>query len=331
MITHCCRVLAGGSEIFALRTPNLFAGFVCLTIYMDLLTSISPAIVRTQLLLITGATGTLGQAFQRICAIRGIATVCLDHKALDITSANAIDAVLRQYQLWAVVNTAGYVNIDKAETDQEQCYLTNTLGPALLAQACAVRDLPFLTFSSALVFDGHQSVAYVESDQARPLNVYGRSKLQAEHEVLAIHREALIIRTSALFGPWDKHNFVHRALRAAYNRVPFAAANDVLISPTYVFDLVNTSLDLLIDAEQGIWHLTNQGECTWAELARLAISMAGLDSTYVTAQPMRSFGRSAARPYYSVLQSQQGCLLPSVESGLAHYLTKVCVQPVNEY
>lgn len=255
--------------------------------------------------------------------------MCLDRKVLDITSATSIAAALQRYQPWAIVNAAGYVRVDEAETNQEQCYLTNATGPALLARVCAARHLPFLTFSSDLVFDGHQSVAYVESDQARPLNVYGYSKLLAEREVLAIHREALVIRTSSFFGPWDTHNFVHHALRAAHNGESFVAADNVLISPTYVPDLVNTALDLLIDAERGIWHLANQGACSWAELARLAIGTAGLDSACVTAQPLHAFGWPATRPHYSVLHSQQGDLLPTLESGLARYLAEVRLQVVD--
>jgi len=274
-------------------------------------------------LLLVGSAGTLGQAFQRICDIRGIVTVALDRTALDITSAGSIAAALRQYQPWAVVNTAGYVRVDEAEADQAQCYLVNTVGPTLLAKACAEYDVQFLTFSSDLVFDGRQSVAYVESDQARPLNVYGHSKYLAEGQVLAALPEALIIRTSAFFGPWDEYNFVYHALRTIGQRQPFEAADNVLISPTYVPDLVNTSLDLLIDEECGIWHLANQGAYTWAELACLAADVAGMAASYVVPRPMQVFGWAAARPHYSVLGSQQGDLLPSVESGLLRYLAEV--------
>jgi len=83
---------------------------------------------------------------------------------------------------------------------------------------------------------------------------------------------------------------------------------------------VNTALDLLLDEEQGIWHLANYGTCTWAELARLAIETAGLDSGGVVPRPAASFGWAATRPGFSALGSQQGMLLPSLESGLHRYL-----------
>jgi dTDP-4-dehydrorhamnose reductase len=128
--------------------------------------------------------------------------------------------------------------------------------------------------------------------------------------------KALVVRTSAFFSPWDEYNFVHFALRAGHQKQAFEAADDILISPTYVPDLVNVSLDLLIDEEHGVWHLANQGSYTWADLARLAADMASLDTSFVVPRPMQAFGWAAARPVYSVLGSKQGNLLPSVEARL---------------
>jgi dTDP-4-dehydrorhamnose reductase len=269
-----------------------------------------------QPLLITGANGTLGRAFQRICAIRGIEAVALTRAEMDITDPLSVELALARYNPWAVVNTAGYVRVDEAEHDFGRCYRENTTGPAIIAAACAYRDINFLTFSSDLVFDGNKAAAYVESDMPRPLNVYGNSKRLAERDVLACMPKALVVRTSAFFSPWDEYNFVHFALRAGHQKQAFEAADDILISPTYVPDLVNVSLDLLIDEEHGVWHLANQGSYTWADLARLAADMASLDTSFVVPRPMQAFGWAAARPVYSVLGSKQGNLLPSVEARL---------------
>jgi dTDP-4-dehydrorhamnose reductase len=271
-------------------------------------------------LLITGRNGTLGRAFQTLCQLRGLEAICLSRAELDITDSESITRALGRYQPWAVVNTAGYVRVDAAETDAARCYRENATGPALLARACAAHGIPFLTFSSDLVFDGGQARPYLESDPAHPLNVYGHSKLLAEQAVLARHPKALVVRTSAFFSAWDAHNFVHHALTAARAGLPFAAVDNVAITPTYVPDLVNTSLDLLLDEECGIWHLTNQGTYTWAELARLAVGTAGLDAGCVVPRPVAAFGWAAARPPHSALSSQQGLLLPTVESGLHRYL-----------
>ncbi len=274
----------------------------------------------TQPLLITGATGTLGQAFRRVCRIRGLHAVTLDRTELDIANAGSIAQALEHHQPWAVVNAAGYVRVDDAETDQARCYRENTTGPRLLAEACAAQGVQLLTFSSDLVFDGQKTTPYLESDVAQPLNAYGHSKLLAEQEVLTRLPATLVVRTSAFFSAWDEHNFVHHALKAGRQGQPFAAADDLFISPTYVPDLVNVSLDLLLDGARGLWHLANEGSYSWAELARLALRVAGLDDACVVPRPAASFGWVARRPRYSVLGSEHGALLPGVESGLHRHL-----------
>ncbi|UOQ79959.1 MULTISPECIES: SDR family oxidoreductase [Hymenobacter] len=276
-----------------------------------------------QPLLITGANGTLGQAFKRICAIRGIEVVALGRAELDISDPVAVERVLLQHNPWAVVNTAGYVRVDDAEHEYARCYRENTTGPAILAAACAYQEIQLLTFSSDLVFDGNKAEAYLEHDTPRPLNVYGNSKRLAERDVLQRMPEALVVRTSAFFGPWDEYNFVYAALRAGHRNLPFAAADDVLVSPTFVPDLVNVALDLLIDEERGVWHLANQGSYTWADLARLAADMAGLATSFVVPRAQHSFGLAAPRPGYSVLGSKQGNLLPSVEERLHECVAEV--------
>src|SRR5690606_27804021 len=104
--------------------------------------------------------------------------------------------------------------------------------------------------------------AYVESDPVNPLNVYGSSKAEAEKKVLEMLPQSLVIRTSAFFGPWDQYNFVHAVLRTLERNEAFEASTDI-ISPTYVPHLVNASLDLLIDEEAGIWHLSNSDALSW--------------------------------------------------------------------
>ncbi|RYY17266.1 MAG: SDR family oxidoreductase [Cytophagaceae bacterium] len=278
------------------------------------------SLATTQPILITGGTGTLGQAFRRVCRIRGLHAVLLDRAALDIADAGAIARALQRHQPWAVVNAAGYVRVDDAEDDADRCYRENTTGPDLLAAACAAQGVQLLTFSSDLVFDGQKTTPYFESDAARPLSVYGHSKLLAEQAVLARLPTALVVRTSAFFSAWDEHNFVHHALTAARRGADFVAADDLFITPTYVPDLVNGSLDLLLDRARGLWHLTNEGTYSWVELARLALRVAGLDEACVVPRSAASLGWVARRPRYSALGSEHGRLLPTVESGLHRHL-----------
>ena len=271
-------------------------------------------------ILISGASGTLGRAFATICARRNIAFRLLDRAALDIANADSVATAIARWRPWAIVNASGYVRIDEAEADEERCMRENALGPALLADACARAGIRLVTFSSDQVFDGRSDRPWVESDAPAPLNVYGTSKLAAEHEVLGRCPDAMVVRTSAFFGPWDRHNFVFQALAALARRETFRADDEVRVSPTYVPDLVNVCLDLLIDGESGVWHLANVGDVTWADLAARAATLAGIPAP--TLQPCAGvlLGEVATRPRNGVLASERAALMPSLDDALQRFL-----------
>ena len=269
--------------------------------------------------LIAGAGGTLGRAFARVCEQRGIPHRALSRAELDIADAEAVEAAMALYQPWAVVNAAGYVRVDDAEHDPAACARDNTRGAQTLAAACAGRDVALLTFSSDMVFDGAKDAPYVETDAPAPLNAYGWSKAEAERSVLACHPGALVVRTSAFFGPWDDHNFVTLALRTLRARQPFYAAGDMIVTPTYVPDLVNVSLDLLIDRCAGLWHLTNGEAVTWVQLAESAARVAGVRRDTLVACSTATLNLPARRPRYSALASGRSTLMPSLGDALDRY------------
>ncbi|MBD8724392.1 sugar nucleotide-binding protein [Oxalobacteraceae sp. CFBP 13708] len=272
-----------------------------------------------QPILITGASGTLGAAFKRICEARNLACHALTRQEMDITDPASVDAAIVRFKPWAIINAGGFVRVDEAETDSERCMRENTLGPTVLALACMRHALRFMTFSSDLVFDGAKGAPYVESDATNPLGVYGRSKLDAETRVLDADPQALVIRTSAFFGPWDRHNFVTQALGALANGEPFEAAGDMIVSPTYVPDLVKVALDLMIDRERGIWHLTNGDAVSWAELARRACAAAGMSADGLQEVAADAVDYPAQRPAFSALGSERALLLPSLDNALQRY------------
>jgi dTDP-4-dehydrorhamnose reductase len=281
--------------------------------------TIRPRTARTPVL-VTGASGTLGRAFARLCEVRGLCVRAYSRAELDICDAASIDRALDDTSAWAVINAAGYVRVDAAELDCERCYRENSEGAELLASACAARELPLLTFSSDLVFDGLRQTPYVETHDVGPLNVYGLSKARAERTVMRAHAGALIVRTSSFFGPWDEHNFVTVALRTLARGDVFRAIDDIVVSPTYVPDLVNVALDLLIDGEQGLWHLVNDGSLSWAELVRHAAKLARVSTARLQPDSWRAFGLAARRPSFSVLSSERGIVMPSLEDALARYV-----------
>jgi dTDP-4-dehydrorhamnose reductase len=155
-----------------------------------------------------------------------------------------------------------------------------------------------------------------------PLSVYGRSKADAEAAVAAAYPQALIARTSAFFGPWDEANAVHRALAAFAAGQRWRAPGDQRVSPTYVPDLVNVALDLLIDGADGIWHLANDGDVSWADLARKAASAMGYSQGLVDECLGEELEVAAPRPVYSVLGSDRGQRLPALDDALARFVAE---------
>ena len=270
-------------------------------------------------ILVSGASGTLGRAFAARCAGRNLACQVVDRQTMDIANPASVAAAIARWQPWAIVNASGYVRIDEAEADSERCMRENAIGPAVLAAQCAAAGIRLLTFSSDQVFDGRGDRPWLERDEPAPLNVYGRSKAVAERDVLALWPEAMVVRTSAFFGPWDRHNFVAAALAALAQGRDFHAAADVRISPTYVPDLVDVALDLLIDGESGIWHLANDGDVSWAELAERAANIAGVDASTLHPSPASQLGERAPRPRYAVLASERARLMPSLDDALARF------------
>ena len=276
-----------------------------------------------QPLLIIGATGTLGKALARTCEWRGIDYRLTARSDLDLDEGGSIAKALDRIRPWAVLNAAGWVRVDEAEDQPGACMAANADAVERLARACERRGLPLVTFSSDLVFDGRKGAPYGEADPPCPLNVYGESKLRAERAALSNDSTALVIRTAAFFSPYDPHNFAAHVMRALSSGQPLEAAEDLVVSPTYVPDLVDAVLDLMIDGETGIRHLANQGAVSWADFARLIAGVLDLDPGLVRGVPAPSLGWAAPRPAFVPLTTERGQVMPTLSSAVARYATVI--------
>jgi dTDP-4-dehydrorhamnose reductase len=274
---------------------------------------------RARPIMITGATGTLGNAFSRICSHRGLAHVVTTREELDITDEASIARALDRYRPWAVINTAGFIPLHEAQQDSEECFRVNATGPELLARACKLHGIPLVTFSSDLVFDGTLGRAYVESDEPAPSGAYGRSKAEAEARLMTIDSDALIIRTSTFFGPWDRFNFLVSTIDKLKRGEEVYASDRTIVSPTYVPDLVHATLDLLLDEEHGIWHLTNQGAVSWHDLAREAAAIGKVDGSLVR----RSEPDDRSEAADTSLTSDRGLLLRPLDRALVEFADRI--------
>jgi dTDP-4-dehydrorhamnose reductase len=229
-----------------------------------------------------------------------------------------VGRLLQEIEPCAVINAAGFIRVDDAESQSAECFRQNTSGAAVLMGLARDRDIPFVTFSSDLVFDGTRETPYVESSPTGALNEYGRSKELAEKAVLRYHK-TLCIRTAAFFGCWERGDFVSDAVSELAAGRRFYAAADVVVSPTYLPDLAGACLDLLIDEACGIFHLANLGSLSWAEWARLAAEALDVDCRALQARPVKEMHWAAPRPRFSALRSERAALMPTLESALRRY------------
>lgn len=272
-----------------------------------------------QPLMILGSNGTLGSAFVRMCEMRSIHYKAFSRLQLDITKTEEIEKAINDHKPWAIINATGYVNVDAAEFEKEKCFQLNAEAPANLSAICNKKGIQLMTFSSDLVFDGEKQTPYIENDSVKPLNEYGRCKAIGEKKILQLFPGSLIIRTSAFFGPWDQYNFAYHILKSLKENQNCKVVKDIIVSPTYVPDLVNKALDLLIDEEKGIWHLSNTGMVTWYDFAEEIAERGGFQKKNILCCNQEEAEWKAKRPGYSALQSDKGIKLPSLTNAIERF------------
>ncbi|HEV7610692.1 MAG TPA: family 1 glycosylhydrolase [Steroidobacteraceae bacterium] len=269
-------------------------------------------------ILICGANGSLGRALIHACEKRSLKLRALSRADLDVTNSAAVNSAVEAIRPWAIINAAGYVRVDEAERHSAECIRDNLRGPQALAAAAHNRRVTMLTFSSDLVFDGQNATPYLESSVARPLNVYGMSKRASEVATLA-YPSTLCVRTAAFFGAWHRGDFLSDALLALSRGRKFVALDDVTVSPTYLPDLAQASLDLLIDGCTGLLHLANSGAVTWANFLARGAEALGIDTRNLERRGLAELKLPAPRPLYSALASERVCAMPTLEDAIGRY------------
>ena len=261
---------------------------------------------RMQRIVIIGAGGRLGAALVRQYA-SDFKVVGFNHAQLDLGKPEQLRETLGALEFDALINTAAQTNVDRCETEVEEAFALNGKAPGVLAEICAGKKARFIHISTDYVFDGEKREPYTEEDEARPVSVYGESKLDGERQAQEANEQALIIRVSWVFGP-DRPSFIDWALGQAREHEEVKAIADKWATPTYTLDLAKLLKPLLPETSgSGVLHLANTGECSWQEYAQWA-----LDCCHAQGVPMkaRTIGASslaemksfvAKRPVYSVL------------------------------
>lgn len=268
-------------------------------------------------IIVTGCKGMLGSAiFSRLS--KDFDLRCFSHKELDIASKTAFESIADIPD--AIINCAAYTNVDLAETEKEKCFKVNVKGVKNLVEFCEQHNILLIHFSTDYVFSGDKP-SYDESDQKEPVNYYGLTKSKSEDLITEGLDRFYIIRTSWLFGSNGK-NFVDTITDLALKKDKLDVVSDQVGKPTYTHDLadqVGYILNNIKVFKYGIYHITNQGSCSWFEFAKEIVALGNIR---VKVDPCSSdkFPRPAKRPRFSVLQNTKVPELRSWKLALKEYL-----------
>ena len=257
-------------------------------------------------ILVTGAKGQLGGEIRRIPAEYADATAdYVDYNELDITDEPAVLAWFDGHGYDLVVNCAGFTNVDACEVQEEAAFAVNALGAGNLARACETQGAKIVHISTDYVFPGDDPRPRREDDVPRPISAYGRTKLAGEELVREGCARHFICRTAWLYG-YEGKNFVRTMRQLGASRNEVAVVDDQVGNPTSANDLAYEILRVAATDDYGIYHMTNEGTCSWAELAERVMVKSGLNCQVIpvtSEQYKKANPQSADRPHYSSLEN----------------------------
>jgi dTDP-4-dehydrorhamnose reductase len=269
-------------------------------------------------ILLLGKTGLLGQSLFSALP-KDHEVFAPTHAECDITKLETIKKIIDEQKPEVVINAVGYTQVDKAEHEKDLAYKLNSRGVLNIINCIKSTNIELVHFSTDYVFDGTKKVGYQESDKTNPLSVYGASKAEAEAEILKDLTNFYLVRTSWVFGPGGK-NFVDTMLNLAKKHEPIKVVNDQTGCPTLTLDLAEAVLALLKTKKYGIYHLVNDGSCSWYEYACEIFNQLGISQEVlpITSQELK---RDAVRPQNSILLNTKAPKLRNWKEALTAYLT----------
>lgn len=226
----------------------------------------------------------------------------------DIRNPAAMRDVVARFRPDVIINTAAYNFVDRAEVESRLAFEINALAVRELAKVCRESDTVLLHCSSNYVFNGRKRSPYLETDDPDPLSVYALSKLAGEVMARRAWKKHFIVRTSGLYGfarsDQVKTNFVEQMLARSGNQSKVKVVKDQTCTPTNCRDLASALLELAASRKYGLYHVTNAGQCSWAEFAK-AIFKFSDKQTRVASVPSTAFPTAAERPLNSVLSNRK--------------------------
>ena len=252
-------------------------------------------------IIVTGCNGQLGRALNKIYQdSREYECVNTDVAELDITNIDDVNRLVSEVKPYAIINCAAHTNVNGCETDIDNAYKINAIGPRNLSIAATRYHAKLMHISTDYVFDGQANTPYTEFDTPNPKAVYGKTKLAGEEFVKQFAQDYFIIRTAWLYG--DGKNFVKTMLRLAQDHDEVSVVKDQFGTPTSALELAKAIRYLLPTENYGLFHGTCEGSCSWADFAaeifRLAKKYTKVN--YITTE---EFASPTKRPAYSILDN----------------------------
>ncbi len=275
------------------------------------------------MIIVTGAAGQLGGDVCRILKEKNIPHKGIDRDEADITSERAVEAFFEKLDFDVLIHCAAYTAVDKAEEEKELCFAINARGTENLARMCKKKNAAIIYISTDYVFSGEGEAPFETDDEKAPLSVYGKSKLEGERAVMSLCEKYFIVRTSWVFGEQDR-NFIATMLRLSQTRDEVSVVCDQVGSPTYSKDLALLLTEMAQTEKYGVYHGTNEGFCSWYELAKKVFELKGIpmkvnpvaSEEYITPAKRPKNSRMSKR----ALTEAGFSLLPPWEDAVKRYL-----------
>ena len=258
-------------------------------------------------IIVTGCNGQLGRAINQVYAgdsayeLVNTDVVSGDGiTSLNITDVDQVLSFAREVKPYAIINCAAHTNVDKCETDGDNAYKINAIGPRNLSIAATETGAKIIHVSTDYVFEGNGTKPYTEFDATNPVSMYGRTKLAGENFVKEFAKDYFIIRTAWLYG--DGKNFAKTMLTLSETHDTLRVVNDQIGSPTSASELAKAIKFLEPTENYGLFHGTCEGVCSWADFAAEVLRLAGKD-TVVQGITTEEYNSATKRPAYSVLEN----------------------------
>ncbi|NLP02269.1 MAG: dTDP-4-dehydrorhamnose reductase [Fibrobacter sp.] len=255
--------------------------------------------------LVIGSGGQLGSEMVKFFKKAAYSVADVDYPQIDITDRESVRGIINQIKPSCIINCAAFTAVDDCESHPDTAFALNARGPENLANSAEENGALLVHISTDYVFDGKKSVPYIESDITNPMTVYGKSKLEGEHLVTENCSRHQIFRIAWLYG-LNGNNFVKAIRNAAIKKKasgePLKVVNDQTGTPTSAIEVCRQVLNCLESGQNGIFHSTCEGSCTWYDFAREILTSSGIDVELLPCTT-EEFPRPAPRPRFSVLEN----------------------------